>query len=385
MSSNSSFANITSPHAHGGNTTSRIMLLVILATVPGVIALTYFFGWGNLINIVLASITALTCEALILKIRKRPIIFSLKDNSALLTAILLGIALPPFAPWWVTVVAVSFAMVFAKHLYGGLGNNPFNPAMVGYALVLISFPVQMTTTWALPFFLTPDTLIPGQGIVSAQIMSFTDTLGVIFSNTSNLANGLTDAFSGATPLDTYKHLAKNETAIEILQGPLFADVSSGGSASNWFAGGWEFVNIAFLIGGLALLALRIFTWHIPFSILAALGTCSMLFGWDADLYVPWSLHIFTGATMLCAFFIATDPVTASTTPLGKIIYGAGIGILIFVIRTWGAYPDAVAFAVLLMNFAAPLIDTYTQPRTYGHEKAKRGLATKPDTNSNKEG
>ncbi len=385
MSSNSSFTNITSPHAHGGNTTSRIMLLVILATVPGIIALTYFFGWGNLINIVLASITALTCEALILKIRKRPILFSLKDNSALLTAVLLGIALPPFVPWWVTVVAVSFAMVFAKHLYGGLGNNPFNPAMVGYALVLISFPVQMTTTWALPFFLAPDTLIPGQGIIPAQVMSFTDTLGVIFSNTNSLANGFTDAFTGATPLDTYKHLAKNETSIEILQGPLFADASLGGSASNWFAGGWEFVNIAFLIGGLALLALRLFTWHIPFSVLAALGTCSMLFGWDADLYVPWSLHIFTGATMLCAFFIATDPVTASTTPLGKIIYGAGIGILIFVIRTWGAYPDAVAFAVLLMNFAAPLIDTYTQPRTYGHEKAKRGLVTKPDTNSNKEG
>jgi len=371
------FMNITSPHAHGGNSTSRIMLLVILATVPGIMALTYFFGWGNLINIALAAFTALVCEALILKVRKRPISFFLKDNSALLTAVLLGIALPPFAPWWVTVVAVSFAMIFAKHLYGGLGNNPFNPAMVGYALVLISFPVQMTTTWAMPFFLT-----------DGQVLSFSDTLSVIFSGSSPLVAGLSDAFSGATPLDTYKHLAKNETALEILQGPLFAsDVSgaaSGGSASNWFAGGWEFVNIAFLIGGLALLALRIFTWHIPFSLLAALGTCSMLFGWDADLYVPWSLHIFTGATMLGAFFIATDPVTASTTPLGKIIYGAGIGILIFVIRTWGAYPDAVAFAVLLMNFAAPMIDTYTQPRTYGHEKAKRGLATKPDT-SDEEG
>jgi electron transport complex protein RnfD len=365
------FVNITSPHAHGGNTTSRIMLLVILATVPGIIALTYFFGWGNLINIALASITALTCEAIVLRIRKRPVMFVLKDNTALLTAVLLGIALPPFVPWWVTVVAVSFSMIFAKHLYGGLGNNPFNPAMVGYALVLISFPVQMTTTWASPFFLNQDILSAG------QTLSLTDTLSVIFSS----APALTDGYSGATPLDTYKHLAKNETAIEILQGPLFADATSGGSASNWFAGGWEFVNIAFLIGGLALLALRIFTWHIPFSLLAALGTCSMIFGWDADLYVPWSLHIFTGATMLGAFFIATDPVSASTTPLGKIIFGAGIGILIFVIRTWGAYPDAVAFAVLLMNFAAPFIDTYTQPRTYGHEKAKRGLLVKENESS----
>lgn len=362
------FVNITSPHAHGGNTTSRIMLRVILATIPGILALTYFFGWGNLINIALASITALACEAIILKMRKRPISFFLKDNSALLTAVLLGIALPPFAPWWVTVVAVSSAIIFAKHLFGGLGDNPFNPAMVGYALVLISFPLQMTTTWATPFFLNAD-----------QLLSFSDSFSVIFSGSLSL----TDGFSGATPLDTYKHLAKNETAVEILQGPLFSNASSGGSASNWFAGGWEFVNIAFLIGGLALLALRIFTWHIPFSLLAALGTCSMIFGWDADLYVPWSLHIFTGATMLGAFFIATDPVSASTTPLGKIIYGAGIGILIFVIRTWGAYPDAVAFAVLLMNFAAPFIDTFTQPRTYGHDKAKRGLPAKAD--ANKEG
>lgn len=376
--SRSRFVNITSPHTHGGNSTSRIMMLVILATIPGIIALTYFFGWGNLINIVLACITALACEAIIIKVRKRPIQFYLKDNSALLTAVLLGIALPPLAPWWVTVVAVSFAMIFAKHLYGGLGNNPFNPAMVGYALVLISFPVQMTTNWAVPYFMS-----------GSETISFSDSLSVIFSGTA----GLSDAFSGATPLDTYKHLAKNETALEILQHPLFASdgatTSAGGAASNWFAGGWEFVNIAFLLGGLALLALRIFTWHIPFSLLAALGTCSIIFGWDADLYVPWSLHIFTGATMLGAFFIATDPVTASTTPLGKIIYGAGIGILIFVIRTWGAYPDAVAFSVLLMNFAAPLIDTYTQPRTYGHEKAKRGMPTKPETlatdSTNKEG
>ncbi len=363
------FVNITSPHAHGGNTTSRIMMTVILATIPGVAALTYFFGWGTLINIVLASVTALSCEALILKMRKRPVGFILKDNSALLTAVLLGIALPPLAPWWVTVVAVSFSMVFAKHLYGGLGNNPFNPAMVGYALVLISFPVQMTTTWAVPFFLS-----------DGQTISFSDSLNVIFSNSAAVATTLSDAYSGATPLDTYKHLASNQTALEIMQQPLFANDTQGGSASNWFAGGWEFVNIAFLIGGLALLALRIFTWHIPLSLLAALGTCSLVFGWDADMYVPWSLHIFTGATMMGAFFIATDPVSASTTPLGKIIYGAGIGILIFVIRTWGAYPDAVAFAVLLMNFAAPFIDTYTQPRTYGHVKAKRGMPAKPDAN-----
>jgi len=346
--------NITSPHAHGGNSTSRVMMLVILATVPGILTMTWLFGWGTLINVALASATALLTEAAILKLRKRPIAFFLKDNSALLTAVLLGIALPPFAPWWVTLVATAFAIVFGKQLYGGLGNNPFNPAMIGYALVLISFPVQMTTTWASPFFLTDQ-----------QSLSFIDTLNVIFTA------GSADGFSGATPLDSYKHLATVATASEINEGALFSGVQGG-----WFAGGWEYVNLAFLIGGLALMALKIFTWHIPFAVLAALGTCSVIIGWDADLFVPWSLHIFSGATMLCAFFIATDPVSASTTPRGKLIYGAGIGILIFVIRTWGAYPDAVAFAVLLMNFAAPFIDAYTQPRTYGHKEAKRGLIAK---------
>ncbi|MAS24072.1 MAG: electron transport complex subunit RsxD, partial [Oceanospirillaceae bacterium] len=112
------------------------------------------------------------------------------------------------------------------------------------------------------------------------------------------------------------------------------------------------------------------------AMLAGLSVCSLVFGWDEDMYTPLYLHLLSGATMLGAFFIATDPVTASTTPLGKLIYGAGVGILIYVIRTWGSYPDAVAFAVLLMNFAAPFIDAYTQPRSYGHEKARRGLPEK---------
>ena len=148
------------------------------------------------------------------------------------------------------------------------------------------------------------------------------------------------------------------------------------SFNGWLNGGWEWVNLAFMAGGLFLMFKRIITWHIPVSLLIALSTCSLVFGWDADMYTPLSLHLLSGATMLGAFFIATDPVSASTTPRGKLIYGAGIGILLYVIRTWGAYPDAVAFAVLLMNFAAPFIDAYTQPRTYGHKKARRGLTAK---------
>jgi electron transport complex protein RnfD len=340
---------LSSPHTHGSNRTSRIMLTVALATLPGLFALTWFFGYGTLINVILAIATALGSEALVLKARKYPVSFFLKDNTALVTGLLLGLALPPLAPWWITVLATSFAVVFAKQLYGGMGNNPFNPAMVGYALVLISFPVQMTTNWAMSF-----------QVSGTELISITDTLKVIFTGAKDLA----DAYTGATPLDEYKHLISKETSDQLLQRDTF---------SGWLNGGWEWVNLAFLAGGLFLMIKRIITWHIPVSMLLTLALCSLVFGWDEDLYTPLSLHLLSGATMLGAFFIATDPVSASTTPRGKLIYGAGIGIFLYIIRTWGAYPDAIAFAVLLMNFAAPFIDAYTQPRTYGHDKPRRGL------------
>lgn len=341
---------LSSPHTHGPNSTNKVMLTVILATLPGLAVTTGLFGFGTLINVVLASLTAIASEAIILKIRKRPVGFFLQDNTALLTGVLLGLALPPFAPWWITVIASSFAIVFAKQLYGGLGNNPFNPAMVGYALVLVSFPVQMTTNWAL-----------SSQVTGAGFADIGSTLATIF------ASAPADAFTGATPLDAYKHLIDKQTADVVLQESTF---------NGWLNGGWEWVNLAYLLGGLFLIWRKIISWHIPAAMLIALSLCSLLLGWDEDMYTPVSLHLLSGATMLGAFFIATDPVSASTTPRGKLIYGAGIGILLYIIRTWGAYPDAVAFAVILMNFAAPFIDAYTQPRTYGHKKAKRGLAAK---------
>lgn len=343
--------NISSPHVHNKNSTLKIMQKVMLATVPGLIVLTVFFGWGNLINIMLAGLTAVLCEASILKLRGRPVLRYLKDYSALLTALLLGLALPPFTPYWVTISATAFAIVIVKQLYGGLGQNPFNPAMAGYALVLVSFPVQMTTSWALSFQMSGQELLP-----------FTDTLAVIFAG-----QPIADGFSGATPLDAYKNLIATSLAPQVLATSTF---------NGWLNGGWEWVNLAFLLGGVWLVWQRIITWHIPVAILLALSLCSLFLGFDEDLYTPLHLHLLSGATMLGAFFIATDPVTASGTPRGKLIYGALIGVLIYVIRTWGSYPDGVAFAVLLMNFAAPFIDAYSQPRTYGHTKAKRGLPKK---------
>ncbi len=341
------FIQVTSPHLTGQNRTARVMQWVLLATIPGLCALTWFFGWGTLINIFWASILALASEALVLKLRRRPVLFYLRDYSALVTAVLLALALPPYSPWWVTMVGVLFAIIISKQLYGGLGSNPFNPAMVGYALLLVSFPVEMTTHWAAP---SPLSASP----------DFVSTLNYIFSG-----SGLDiDAVTMATPLDTYKHQIDVLTQEDVAALPVFG---------SHYALGWEWVNLGFLAGGLLLLWRRIISWHIPVSMLACLAICSLVLGWDADLYTPVGIHLLAGATMLGAFFIATDPVSAATSKLGKLYYGAGIGILVYVIRTWGSYPDAVAFAVLLMNFAAPFLDYYTKPRAYGHRKSHRGI------------
>ena len=333
--------NLSSPHHHSLNRTSRLMMWVLLATVPGLLAQSYWFGYGTVINLIWACVLALSFEALVLRLRKRPITPFISDGSALVTAFLLALALPPFSPWWLTFVAVLFAIVFAKHLYGGLGNNPFNPAMVGYALCLIAFPVSMTQ-WAG----TESTL----NLAQQWQWFWTETM-----------SGGIDGYTQATPLDLMRH-PKGLTLDELAAtNPL---LGLGLTASAW-------INAAYLVGGLGLLALRIFTWHAPVAMLASLGLCSGLFHMgEPDLYPSASQHLFSGATMLAAFFIVTDPVTSATSRKGKLIFGASVGLLVFIIRSYGAYPDAFAFAIILMNLAAPLIDTYTQPKAYGHQGNK---------------
>ncbi len=334
----------TSPYGRLPNDVSRVMAQVLLALVPGVIAMVWYFGWGVVINMAIATATAVAAEALVLAVRNRPVKRTLSDLSAVVTAVLLAIALPPLLPWWLTVLGTLFAIVFVKHLYGGLGYNPFNPAMAAYVLLLISFPVDMTR------WLPPEML--------AEVrLDFLQTLYVIFTGT--LPDALTwDAVTSATPLDEMRtHLEFNETISEIRQSPLWGD----------FGGrGWEWVGNWFLLGGLFLLWRRVIAWQIPAGVLAGL-LLSAGFFWMLDPEtVPFpAFHLFSGGTILGAFFIATDPVTASTTPRGRLIYGFLIGVIVFVIRTWGGYPDAVAFAVLMMNMAAPTIDYYTRPRVFG--------------------
>ena len=349
---------ITSPHTHTAQNTASVMRLVLLATIPGLIALTLFFGWGSLINILLAGAVAVLCEAAVMRLRKRPVMFYLNDNSALVTAVLLGLALPPLAPWWVVVIGTSFAILIAKHLYGGLGYNPFNPAMVGYVVLLISFPVQMTA-WPAPLPLYAEGASPPGFLASLQIVFALPGIETV------------DAFTAATPLDTFKHNSGLLVTQLYEQNPLF-------NLAHWAGAGWEWVNLGFLLGGCFLLYRRVFTWHAPVAMLVSLSLCAALFydGGSSASHGSPLMHLFSGGTMLGAFFILTDPVSSATSNRGRLIFGALIGVLIFIIRSWGSYPDAVAFAVLLMNFAAPLIDNYTLPRTYGHKKSRRATEKK---------
>ncbi|HWV16161.1 MAG TPA: electron transport complex subunit RsxD [Cellvibrio sp.] len=343
---------ITSPHTQRALSTGQIMRLVIYATLPGAFALAYFFGPGVFVNLLLASISCLFFEALVVKLRRRSILFYLRDCSALVTAFLLGLSLPPYCPWWIVVSGSFCAIVLAKQLYGGMGLNPFNPAMVAYVMLLVSFPLPMTQ-WA-----TPD---------ANHVIGISQALDKIFFNQQ------IDGYSSATLLDVMKQNS-SLTLNDLYQKE--PQLTSGLLAG----AGWEWVNLAFLAGGLFLLYKRIFTWHAPISMLLALCAMAIIFYDNGSSNSGGSplFHLLSGATMLGAFFIVTDPVTSAVSNKGRIIYGAAIGVLVYIIRVWGkGYPDGVAFAVLFLNLAAPFIDYYTSPRTYGHTKARSALDKEP--------
>lgn len=336
---------LRTPHIHLDSSVSLAMRRVLYALVPALAVQTWFFSWGVLINVLYAGLAAVVFEALMLRLRGRPAGSYLADGSAVLTGVLLAMALPPLSPWWMTLIGVGFAVVVGKHLYGGLGYNPFNPAMLGYVLLLTCFPLEMTS-WVAP-----------RALVDMHI-GFSDAFTAIFLGTVH--GGISvDAITMASPLDSLKvQLGLARTVQEILEQPTFGNL--GGR-------GWEFVDLALLAGGLWLIWKRVIGWHIPVAMLGTLALLAMIFNLvDPGRYATPLFHVFSGAAMLGAFFIATDPVSACTTPRGRLIFGAGIGILTYIIRTWGGYPDGVAFGVLLMNMAAPTIDYYTQPRVYGH-------------------
>lgn len=327
-------------------TTAQIMQLVLVACVPGIAAMVVFFGAGVLLNIAWLAICALALEAGVLKIRRQPVAPRLGDCSAMVTALLLALSMPPAAPWWLGLMGISFAIVIAKQLYGGLGYNPFNPAMVGYAVLLIAFPVDMTR-WLLPAGASVG--LPGIPELMDQFMG-------------RPAEAM-DAFVGATALDTFKQSRGGQTVAEFWgDNALFGTLSGAG---------WEWINAGFLLGGVYMLYRRIITWHIPAAVLGSMTLLALLFydGGSSASHGSPLFHLFGGAAMLGAFFIATDPVTAPATNTAKLWYGLLIGILVYCIRVWGSYPDGVAFAVLLANFAAPALDHVLRPRNAGDSHA----------------
>lgn len=322
---------------------SRVMRRVLYALLPAIAVHVYLFGYGLLWNILFGVSTAVAAEAIMLKVRARPLLLSLLDFSAVLTAVLLAFALPPYAPWWLVLVANIAAIIVAKHLYGGLGQNPFNPAMVGYAVVLISFPLEMSR-WPKPLLLQQDTLGLGQSFDLVTQQQFT--------------NASLDMISSASPLETWRAQRMLDSDLtDLFNEPLFGQFG--------YAGG-EWVALAIAFGGLWLLWQRIIHWQIPLGLLGGVVVTASLFYLvaPAQQFLPLS-HLLLGATMLGAFFIATDPVTAPAAPRAQLVYGAAIGMLIVIIRVWGGFPDGVAFAVLIMNMCAPMLDAYLKPRVFG--------------------
>lgn len=266
-------------------TTTQVMQTVLLATLPGVAALTWFFGPGTLVNIAFGGALALACEYLALRLRNREPTVYLKDYSVLVTSTLLCIALPPYAPWWLVMTGILAAVILGKHVFGGLGYNPFNPAMVGYVVLLISFPLQMSS-WQAP---------RGLG----------DMPGLSEALTALFLPATYDGITMATPLDL---LRQNKG---LLMEDLYQQTPQFGQ---WAGVGWEWVNMAFLAGGLWLIYRGIFTWHAPLAMLVTLGLCAAI-GFDSGSSESGGsplLHWLSGATMFGAFFIITDPVSGAT-------------------------------------------------------------------------
>lgn len=338
-----------------------IMKKVMVALAPATAFGLFLFGWPALFLFVVTLISALFFEAVCLQIAGKPIKSALRDGSALLTGWLLVLSLPPWAPWWIGFLGAGFAIVIGKQVYGGLGQNLFNPAMLARVALLISFPLEMTT-WPRP-------------------------LPVFFPEAPDLFKGMALIFGGALPADgTTGATMIGFVKTEFTQGqPLshslnVSDYDFFKAFVGWSSGSLgESSGLLLLIGGLSLIRKKIITWHIPLSVIGTvilLATIMTLV--DGERYPGPLFHLSSGALFLCAFFIATDYVTCPSYPRGQLIYGAGIGVLIYVIRTWGAYPEGVGFAVLLMNGATPLIDHYIRPRIYGRDHKGKPLTMRGD-------
>ncbi len=349
-------APIASPHAHGGNTVSRTMFRVQMALVPATLYGFWLFGWPAFFLWALTILSCLGFEALSLKLMgSTRIKGTLFDGSAMLTGWLLAMTLPPWAPWWVAVVGGFIAIVIGKQVFGGVGQNVFNPAMVARVALLVSFPVPLTL-WVAP--------LPAAGVAGPD---FIHGLQVLLGNQS-----IPDAMTSASLL--------GYTKTEMTRGVDLAHSLAGnhGALFSWVgtrAGSLgESASLLILAGGIYMLFAGIITWHTPLAVLAGLAIPAAIgHAVDPAHYLSVSAHLLSGAAMLGAFFIATDYVTSPNTGKGQIVFGLGIGLLTWIIRTWGGYPEGMAFAVLLMNALTPVIDRFIKPRILGRDRRGKPL------------
>lgn len=349
---------LSAPYAHAPTSIRRTMGLVLLALLPATLFNAGLFGWPAINLFVVTVLAALATEALCLRMAGKPLFPALTDGSAVLTGWLLAMSLPPWAPWWIGAVGALIGIAVGKHVFGGLGQNIFNPAMVARVALLISFPVPMT------LFVAP------RPIHSANAPGFLDGLAITFGGRLDV-----DAVSAASALGHVK--------TELSRGvPVDQTLAQG---HDWLAtllgmvpGSLGETSALLLVaGGLFLLAKRVITWHIPLSLMGTLFVLGSLSGLlEPGRYPDGLFHLLSGATLLGAFFIATDLVTSPVTRQGRIIYGIGCGAITFVIRTWAGYPEGMAFAVLLMNAATPLIDRYVRPRVFGRTSKGEPLTGK---------
>ncbi len=349
------------PFGHAQSSVSKTMSTVLVALLPATLFNVWLFGWPALLMFLITVGACIAFEAGCLAWQDRPVKPALLDGSATLTGWLLAMSLPPWTPWWIGVLGAFLAIVLAKHIYGGLGQNVFNPAMVGRVGLLVSFPVQMTA------------FVPPKPLFTEGAPGLIDSLGMVFGG--GLSN--MDSISAASALGHIKtELTKGVPVSESL--PQVFDLTSMITGMHIGSFG-ETSAILILLGGLFLIWRGVISWHTPVGLMGTLFVCAQISHMAApERFASGTFHLLAGATFLGAFFIATDYVTSPISKKGQLVYGMGCGFLIWVIRCFAGYPEGVAFAVLLMNALTPVIDHHVRPRTFGRNSKGEPLSVKGD-------
>ncbi len=341
-------------------TTQKIMLYVLLALSPAFVVMNYFFGFGVLLNFILSAASALVFEFIVAILRQRKIKHFLSDLSYLVTAMILAMALPPLMPWYLVVVATAFAILLVKHAFGGLGMNIFNPAMAATAFMLIATPSFYYTTYVTP----NHNAIEISNFTKSFEVKFNLEDRVILQKEMKAASSDADMLTGATYLESIKTQRK-------------ASSDDFNYHADFLASSYDpylYLAIAYVFGGLLLIILHIIHYHMPLVFLASIGLFSYLYElYDPNISINIAENLLLGGTIMCAFFIITDPVTNSGTLKGRIVFSFFVGFLVVIIRINGSYSDSVAFAILLGNTCAPLIDVLTKRRPFGIGYRQGGL------------